>query len=330
VEAIMAEKNFKTVLLLGLPASGKSEIREFINNNNQQHITTLHFGENLQLDDFPYVHFFSRIDEKLVKCGQKRVFYSEQDPFIDDRDWGTLVNLLNDDYHLLKEKKKIITEEPVTYLFDRIQKASEKVGIKRDLFDYTDDVFNNIVCGLTEDAKKIISSNNAQCDLDLEDKTLVIEMARGGQDGATMPLTGAKGYQYSLPWLDEEILKDATILYVWVTPEESRRKNADRCDPNDPGSNLHHGVSIRVMLNDYGCDDMIYLRDNSDKKDTVKVTKDGKDYYLPIGVFDNRDDKTTFLRADHTTWKQEDIDTIANGLKSATDTMYQVKEELEK
>lgn len=326
----MAEKNFKTVLLLGLPASGKSEIREFINNNNQQHITTLHFGENLQLDDFPYVHFFSRIDEELVKYGQKRVFYSEQDPFIDDRDWGTLVNLLNDDYHLLKEKKKIITDTPVTYLFDRIQKASEKVGIKRDLFDYTDDVFNNIVCGLTEDANKIISSNNAQCDLDLEDKTLVIEMARGGEDGATMPLTGAKGYQYSLPWLDEEILKDATILYVWVTPEESRKKNADRCDPNDPGSNLHHGVSIRVMLNDYGCDDMIYLRDNSDKKDTVKVTKDGKDYYLPIGVFDNRDDKTTFLRADHTTWKQEDIDTIANGLKSATDTMYQVKEELEK
>ena len=326
----MAEKNFKTVLLLGLPASGKSEIREFINNNNQQHITTLHFGENLQLDDFPYVHFFSRIDEELVKYGQKRVFYSEQDPFIDDRDWGSLVNLLNDDYHLLKEKKKIITEEPVTYLFDRIQKASEKVGIKRDLFGYTDDVFNNIVCGLTEDAKKIISSNNAQCDLDLEDKTLVIEMARGGEDGATMPLTGAKGYQYSLPWLDEEILRDATILYVWVTPEESRRKNADRCDPNDPGSNLHHGVSIRVMLNDYGCDDMIYLRDSSDKKDTVKVTKDGNDYYLPIGVFDNRDDKTTFLRADHTTWKKENIDTIANGLKSATDTMYQVKEELEK
>ncbi len=326
----MAEKNFKTVLLLGLPASGKSEIREFINNNNQQHITTLHFGENLQLDDFPYVHFFSRIDEELVKFGQKRVFYSEQDPFIDDRDWGTLVNLLNDDYRLLKEKKKIITDTPVTYLFDRIQKASEKVGIKRDLFGYPDDVFNNLVCNLTEDANKIISSNNAQCDLDLEDKTLVIEMARGGEDGASMPLTGAKGYQYSLAWLDEDILKDATILYVWVTPEESRRKNADRCDPNDPGSNLHHGVSIRVMLNDYGCDDMIYLRDNSDKKDTVKVSKDAKDYYLPIGVFDNRDDKTTFLRADHTTWKQENIDRIANGLKSATDTMYQVKEELEK
>ncbi len=326
----MAEKNFKTVLLLGLPASGKSEIREFINNNNQQHITTLHFGENLQLDDFPYVHFFSRIDEELVKFGQKRVFYSEQDPFIDDRDWGTLVNLLNDDYRLLKEKKKIITDTSVTYLFDRIQKASEKVGIKRDLFDYPSDVFNNLVCNLTEDANKIISSNNAQCDLDLEDKTLVIEMARGGEDGASMPLTGAKGYQYSLAWLDEEILKDATILYVWVTPEESRRKNADRCDPNDPGSNLHHGVSIRVMLNDYGCDDMIYLRDNSDKKDTVKVSKDGNDYYLPIGVFDNRDDKTTFLRADHTTWKQENIDRIANGLKSATDTMYQVKEKLEK
>ena len=318
----MAEKNFKTVLLLGLPASGKSEIREFINNNNQQHITTLHFGENLQLDDFPYVHFFSRIDEELVKYGQKRVFYSEQDPFIDDRDWGTLVNLLNDDYHLLKEKKKIITDTPVTYLFDRIQKASEKVGIKRDLFGYTDDVFNNIVCGLTEDANKIISSNNAQCDLDLEDKTLVIEMARGGEDGATMPLTGAKGYQYSLPWLDEEILKDATILYVWVTPEESRKKNADRCDPNDPGSNLHHGVSIRVMLNDYGCDDMEYLISQSEVKDTVTVKAHGNTYHIPVGIFDNRDDKTTYFRQDPANWEEAKVDEFMSDVKKVTDLIY--------
>ena len=326
----MEEKNFKTVLLLGLPASGKSEIREFINNNNEQHITSLHFGANLQLDDFPYVHFFSLIDDALVKCGGKRVFYSEQDPFIDDRDWGTLVNLLNDDYNSLIERKRIDVVSPVTYLLKRIEQASAKVGINRNLTSYSKEVMDSLYLSLAEEAENIISNINYQCDLDPIDKTIVIEMSRGGKDGSSMPLIGAKGYQYSLPLLSEDILKDASILYVWVTPEESRRKNADRCDPNDPGSNLHHGVSIRVLLNDYGCDDIIYLRDTSDKKDTVKVTKGDKDYYLPIGIFDNRDDKTTFLREDHASWKQEDINTIANSLKNATDTMYRVKEELEK
>ena len=74
-------------------------------------------------------------------------------------------------------------------------------------------------------------------------KTIIIECARGGPDGASMPLTGSDGYQYSLPMFCPEILENAAILYIWVTPEESRRKNADRADPNDPGSNLHRWPS---------------------------------------------------------------------------------------
>ncbi|MDO4378343.1 MAG: hypothetical protein Q4C64_04230 [Erysipelotrichia bacterium] len=325
----MSEKNFKTILLLGLPASGKSEIREFINNNSKQNITSLHIGENVQLDDFPYVHFFSCIDEELIKLKQNRLFYTAQDPFIDDRDWGTLVNLLNQDYYDLVNKTKIETANPVAYIFDRIDEASITVGIRPRLSLLPTVILNKLYVNLKAEAEKLVLLKNNQLGIDLDNKTIVIEMSRGGKDGASFPLTGAKGYQYSLKQLNPKILSDAVILYVWVTPEESRRKNADRCDPNDPGSNLHHGVSLNVLLNDYGCDDLIYLTEISDVKDTVKVSSWGNDYYLPTGIFDNRQDKTSFLRNDYRDWKKEDIDYVVNGLSKATDTMYKTNAERE-
>lgn len=65
-------------------------------------------------------------------------------------------------------------------------------------------------------------------------KTIIIECARGGPDGASMPLTGSDGYQYSLPMFCPEILENAAILYIWVTPEESRRKMPTAPTPTIP------------------------------------------------------------------------------------------------
>ena len=137
-----------------------------------------------------------------------------------------------------------------------------------------------------------------------------------------MPLTGTFGYQYSLPMFCPEILENAVILYIWVTPEESRRKNADRADPNDPGSNLHHGVPMAVMLGDYGCDDMEYLVNSTEVKDTVTVNAHGRTYHLPIGIFDNRVDKTSFLRAEPSEWDAEKVENVTAAIRRATDTMY--------
>ena len=97
-----------------------------------------------------------------------------------------------------------------------------------------------------------------------------------------MPLPEPFGYGYSLSKLAEGILEKATILYVWVTPEESRRKNEARTDPNDPGSILHHGVPIEVMLKDYGCDDVDWLEKNSERPGTVTVEARGKKFHLPL------------------------------------------------
>ena len=88
----------KVVLLQALPASGKSEVRNFMANIEPERLKQeFHIGENLQLDDFPYVHMMRRIDNELQAMGHARVFYPGEEPFIDGRDWGTLCCLLNED-----------------------------------------------------------------------------------------------------------------------------------------------------------------------------------------------------------------------------------------
>ena len=77
---------------------------------------------------------------------------------------------------------------------------------------------------------------------------------------------------------------------------------------------LRHGVSISEFTEltkeayvlaarqDYGIDDMMWLIDASDRPGTVRVEVDGTDHYLPVAVFDNRTDKTSFLRTEPEDW----------------------------
>ena len=286
----MKNNVFKVVLLQALPASGKSEVRNFMAHVEPGRLQEeFHIGENLQLDDFPYVHMMRRIDNELQAMGQERVFYPGEEPFKDGRDWGTLCNLLNEDYHDLMNRNVV---------------KSDSASI------------------LEKEARTMLNEKHAGYPESFENKTIIIECARGGPDGASMPLTGTFGYQYSLPMFCPEILENAVILYIWVTPEESRRKNADRADPNDPGSNLHHGVPMAVMLGDYGCDDMEYLIKNTDVEDTVTVKAHGTTYHVPIGVFDNRVDKTSFLRSEPDKWDKDKVAEVTKAIRQATDAMF--------
>ena len=70
------EEVFRTVLLVALPASGKSEVRNFMAQMEPDRLREeFHIGHNLQLDDFPYVHMMRRIDTELVKLGEPAIFY---------------------------------------------------------------------------------------------------------------------------------------------------------------------------------------------------------------------------------------------------------------
>ena len=323
----MGKNSFDIVLLVALPASGKSEVRNFMANLAPERLLReFHIGANLQLDDFPYVHMMRRIDNELEAMGESRIFYPGEEPFCDGRDWGTLCCLLNEDYHDLINRNVSKPDSAAMLLFERIDRAGGQVGIAPRLGLLPESVRSKLASILEEEARAMLEEKHAQYPDSFENKTIVIECARGGPDGSSMPLTDTFGYQYSLPIFCPEILEKAVVLYLWVTPEESRRKNADRADPNDPGSNLHHGVPMAVMLGDYGCDDMEYLVQHSEKKNTLTVCAHGKTYHLPIGIFDNRVDKTSFLRETADKWDPVLVEEVTAALRTATDTMFENRE----
>ena len=323
----MGKNSFDIVLLVALPASGKSEVRNFMANLAPERLLReFHIGANLQLDDFPYVHMMRRIDNELEAMGESRIFYPGEEPFCDGRDWGTLCCLLNEDYHDLIIRNVSKPDSAAMLLFERIDRAGGQVGIAPRLGLLPESVRSKLASILEEEARAMLEEKHAQYPDSFENKTIVIECARGGPDGSSMPLTDTFGYQYSLPIFCPEILEKAVVLYLWVTPEESRRKNADRADPNDPGSNLHHGVPMAVMLGDYGCDDMEYLVQHSEKKNTLTVCAHGKTYHLPIGIFDNRVDKTSFLRETPDKWDPVLVEEVTAAIRTATDTMFENRE----
>ncbi len=155
-----------------------------------------------------------------------------------------------------------------------------------------------------------------------EGKTIVIEFSRGGPEGSDLPLPFPYGYKYSLSQLSEEILKRSVALYIWVDPAESRRKNVARADPDDPGSILHHGTPHAVMMEEYGCDDMHWLIEQSKRPGHIQIEAHGKTFDLPLAVFDNRVDRTSFLRDDPATWSEEDINAIHGPVKVAAAQLW--------
>src|SRR5437763_12614164 len=81
------------LLLLALPASGKSEVRRYLASlTPDQCRDDFHLGPTVQLDDYPYVHMMRRVSQELRKRGEDGVFFDSDDlPMKEPLDWGTLV-----------------------------------------------------------------------------------------------------------------------------------------------------------------------------------------------------------------------------------------------
>ena len=63
-------KHIDILLLLALPASGKSEARRYLASlSPEQCHEQFGIGHTVQLDDFPYVHIMRRISDELTARG---------------------------------------------------------------------------------------------------------------------------------------------------------------------------------------------------------------------------------------------------------------------
>jgi hypothetical protein len=321
-----ARKVIDTVLLLALPASGKSELRRYLEHlGADESRARYHLGPSAQLDDYPYVHLMRRVDDELEKLGAARIFFAAPDRgFADARDWGTLIELVNEDHAaLLAGEAPDPGGDPAAWLFGRVDRARELVGAPAAFSALAPELRGALAGALAEDAAGLVADLARGLPPSLEGRTVVIEFARGGPEGATPPLAGHHGYGYSLSRLSPAILERAAILYVWVTPEQSRKKNTERAKPGADGSILFHGVPEAVMRGDYGCDDMEHLLARSDVPGTVRVESRGRVFHLSAARFDNREDLTTFLRADPGLWEASpDLERLRAGLGAAFESIW--------
>jgi hypothetical protein len=281
---------FDTVLLLALPASGKSEIRRYLEHQTENTCRELfHMGKTVQLDDYPYVHIMRRVDELLESAGRPRVFFETHDRgFADTTDWGTLISLINEDYADIRALRQRRPDEPVRWILDRFDRAREAVGAGGPFSSMENSEREILLNGLVAEVDNLISEWNSNVPTSLEGKTVVIEFARGGPVDSPMPLPRCYGYGYSLAELSTEILSRSAILYIWVTPEQSRAKNRERAAPDADGSILFHGVPEHVMLNDYG----------------------------------NRRDLTTFVRQDPDRWEPSNVKLLQDSISAALEPIW--------
>jgi hypothetical protein len=313
-----------TLLLLALPASGKSEIRRYLGSVPQSVLAAdYHLGPTIQLDDYPYVHLMRRISQELRARGEApRFFVSDDLPMDEPLDWGTLMILINEDYAAIGVGVGDKPASPAEWLFDRIDRARVSVGAPPALATLSPEVRASIATALDAEADELWVQLSALGEVDPAGATVVIEFARGGPEGSVPPIAPPFGYEYALGLLSPQILCRAAILYVQVTPEESRRRNDDRGQPGRQGdaSILYHGVPDAVMRGDYGMDDLLWLVSQGDG-DEIVVERDGHTYRLPTAVFDNRVDQTSFLRDDPRTWPPQAVARLHADLGAALNAL---------
>ena len=311
------------VLLCALPASGKSESRAFLRSLPvEQSRAEFKIGfPTIQLDDYPYVELLKFIDKDLQSQGFERPFYySEYYTFINPYTWGVLIDMLNEDYHALISKQIFTTSNPTKWICDRFVSIFEKRGCGNPFAKIPSNAMELMYDHLNVHCRKMIDARNQSIQSYTPDRTIIIEFARGGGCGYQrhpdfFPLPEPFGYQYSLAQFCPEILSSCAMLYIKVTPEQSFQKNLSRAPP--PGwtgsTDIFHCVPDCVMFCDYGCDDVDYLLKISDIPNTITIG----DYHIPVGVFDNTEDLTTFCRGDPKDWPKESIEKIHKAMTAA-------------
>lgn len=318
------------VLLVALPDSGKSDLRRYIGSlADEQARQDMHVGPLVRLHDVEYRRFMRRIDAVLDELGQPCVYFAGSDrPFLDAWDWGTLARLVAMDDADLRAARVHEPASAARFLMERMDEAAMLAGARIKLSVLDEPLRAQLIEELEAEALELVREKNNVFAGGAEDKTVIVEFARGGPRGAHMPLAPPLGYAYAFSQLSSEMLERAVVYYVWVTPEQSLRKNEARSAPEDRLAGLHRGVPRSVMLHDYGCDDMDWLLASSGREGAILVTAGGRDFVLPAARFDNREGRTSFVRRPRADWKDEQVASIHGELRRGLDVLWRGRNDL--
>jgi len=89
-------ERFETIILIGRPAAGKSEVIDFLKKTDEQtRATRFHVGPFEEIDDFPFVWETFEIDDLLERMGQPRVFTTKHYYFKGDHLWNLFIGRIN-------------------------------------------------------------------------------------------------------------------------------------------------------------------------------------------------------------------------------------------
>ena len=87
---------FETIILIGRPAAGKSEVIDFLKRTDDaERERRFHVGTFTEIDDFPYVWETFEIDDLLERLGQPRVFTTKDYYFLGDHVWDLFLERIN-------------------------------------------------------------------------------------------------------------------------------------------------------------------------------------------------------------------------------------------
>lgn len=125
---------------------------------------------------------------------------------------------------------------------------------------------------LALDYKKKLMKNPAYH----ETMTSVVEFARGGENAI----------HHALTFLSDEMLGNASLLYINVPYEESVRRNRKRARPGQEDSILYHSLPDEKMEFYYKTNDWEQLK--AKNPEYIEV----RGYKIPYAVFENLPEKT--------------------------------------
>jgi len=105
-----AGERFETVILIGRPAAGKSEVIDFLKRTPEaERERRFHIGPFEELDDFPFVWETFEIDDLLERLGRPRVFTTGDYFFLGDHLWNLFIERIN-----LEFRKKLARDPAYT------------------------------------------------------------------------------------------------------------------------------------------------------------------------------------------------------------------------